>query len=218
MQEQGYGFGNLKVSEFTGKLASKDPVPGGGGAAALCGALAAALSGMVASLTLGKKKYVSVQPEMEKLIGDARTLQSDLLDLIDHDAEAFEPLSRAYSLPRSTEEEKTRRAEIMEKALLEAALSPLGIMEKAAQAAPLIRMAAADGSRLAVSDAGCAAAILVSSLKAAALNVYVNTRLMTDREQAERLNRRTEQILSGCLPDMEKIYSFVCADLALKKQ
>ena len=205
---------DLKISEFTEQLSSDMPVPGGGGASALCGALAAALGSMVAALTVGKKKYAEVQPEMEKIREEAGRLAGELLDLIDKDAEEFRTLSQAYSLPRSTAEEKARREKIMEKALLKAALSPLHIMEKAAEALPLIKAAADRGSRLAVSDAGCAAAILKGALQAAALNVTVNTRLMKDRGKAEELNRRTEGILSGCLPELENIYSSVSDALA----
>lgn len=213
MAENSTGFRNMTLDSFTEKLVSKEPVPGGGGCAALCACLSAALSGMVASLTVGKKKYREVEPEMEDLLCKAEDLRGELLSLIDRDAEAFEPLSRAYGLPRETEEEKTFRDRVMEEGLVRAAGSPLEIMKTAEKVLDLAETAAEGGSRLAVSDAGCAAAILESAQRSAALNVYVNTRLMKDREKAEEMNRQVEEILERSLRRAEKIFGDVESSL-----
>ena len=204
------------LPEFTEKMAGKDPVPGGGGAAALCGALAAALSSMAASLTVGKKKYQAVEEDMQKVIQQAEALRQEFLEMIDEDAEAFRPLSEAYALPHGTEEEKRNRIVIMERALARAASSPLLVMEKAEHALTLVQIAAEKGSVLAVSDAGCAAAILDAAVRSAALNVRANTRLMQNRSLAEDLNQKTDAIMKRCTEAADAVYGSVYARLRQK--
>ena len=98
------GFSTVPCNEFVEVLASKAPVPGGGGASALVGAIGTALGNMVGSLTVGKKKYADVEEEMYALKAKCDTLQKELLALVEKDAEVFEPLSKAYGMPRNTEE------------------------------------------------------------------------------------------------------------------
>ena len=114
MRERVEQMQQMTLADFTRELSENAPVPGGGGAAALCGALAAALSSMVASLTVGKKKYEAVREDMDALIQDAGRLREEFLSLIDEDAEAFKPLAAAYRLPHGTEEEKAARRNEME--------------------------------------------------------------------------------------------------------
>ncbi len=104
------GFSTVPCNEFVEVLGSKAPVPGGGGASALVGAVGTALGNMVGALTVGKKKYADVEEEMKELMAKATTLQDELLHLIERDAEVFEPLSKAYGMPRETEEEKAEKA------------------------------------------------------------------------------------------------------------
>ena len=104
------GFSTVPCNEFVDVLGSKAPVPGGGGASALVGAVGTALGNMVGALTVGKKKYADVEEEMKELMAKATTLQDELLHLIERDAEVFEPLSKAYGMPRETEEEKAEKA------------------------------------------------------------------------------------------------------------
>ena len=92
--------------EFLNKLASRDPVPGGGGASAAVGAFAAALGSMVSNLTIGKKKYAAVEDEVKELKSQLQKLQEELILLVDKDAEAFLPRAVAYRLPKTTEEEQ----------------------------------------------------------------------------------------------------------------
>ena len=137
-------------------LASKAPVPGGGGASAIGGALAAALGQMVANLTVGKKKYADVEDRMQELLVKLQAMQEEFLNLADQDAKVFAPLAAAYSLPASTEEEKQEKARIMEENLLAASLVPLHMMEKAAETLELLEVLGEKGSRMAVSDVGVA--------------------------------------------------------------
>ena len=203
----------MTLADFTRELSGNAPVPGGGGAAALCGALAAALSSMVASLTVGKKKYEAVREDLDALIRDAGRLREEFLSLIDEDAEAFKPLAAAYRLPHGTEEEKAARRNEMEQALRRAAESPLRILEKIREAMALVREAAGKGSVIAVSDAGCSAAILEAAARSAALNVTVNTRLMEDQKTAGQLERRAQEILAECQDETERIFLSVSSFL-----
>ena len=169
------GFSTSTCTEFVEVLASKAPVPGGGGASALVGAVGTALGNMVGSLTVGKQK--------------------DFLRLIERDAEVFEPLSKAYGMPKETEEEKAEKARVMAIVLKDACSVPMEIMEKCCEALDLIKEFAAKGSKLAISDAGVAATFCKAALKGASLNVYINTKSMADREYAEELNAKADAML-----------------------
>ena len=183
-----------QIDSFLAELASKAPTPGGGGAAALCGAVGVALGNMVGKLTLGKKKYAEVQEDIAALNAKAEALREEFLALIDADAEAFEPLSKAYGIPK----DDPTRGEVMEAALLAAVQPPLEIMRKCVKALELIAEYAAKGSALAISDAGCAAAITRAACEAAALNVFVNTKPMRDREKAGEINHEANELLQQC--------------------
>jgi formiminotetrahydrofolate cyclodeaminase len=181
-------YGTCSCEDFVAALGTPSPVPGGGGAAALVGALGAALGNMVAGLTLGKKKYASVAAEMLALKDMAERLQGDLLALIQRDAEAFAPLAAAYRLPKNTEQEKAHKAQVMETALREACSVPLEVMRKCGDVIVLLETAAAKGNACALSDAGVGAAFCKAALVGAGLNVFINTQAMRDHTFAERIN------------------------------
>ena len=198
------------VDIFLAALASKAPTPGGGGAAALCAAAGIALGNMVGNLTLGKKKYAEVEEDIKALNAKAEKLRADFLALIDADAAAFEPLSRAYGIPK----DDPARAEIMEAAPTSAAGPPFEIMRRCAEAIGLVREYAAKGSALAVSDAGCAAALLRAAMEAAALNVRINTKSMAGREAAGRMNAEADALLGKYGALAEEIYNNVSGRLS----
>ena len=198
------------VDKFLADLASSAPTPGGGGAAALCGALGIALGNMVGSLTLGKKKYAEVQEDIAELNAKAEALRAGFVALVDADAEAFAPLSRAYSIPK----DDPARDEIMEPALLKAAEAPLEIMRKCAEALDLISGYAAKGSALAISDAGCAAALCGAAMEAAALNVKINTKSMKNRAVADNINAEMNELLQKYFALSQEIYNDVSGRLS----
>ncbi len=202
-----------QIGIYLSELASKAPVPGGGGVSALAGALAAGLAQMVCSLTEGKKRYADVEQEIQRTAQALCDLRERLVGYMAEDAEAFKPLSRAYSLPKDTEELLRERERILEQCLQNAALPPLHICQAVSELVPLIKTAAEKGSRLAVSDAGCAAALGAAAIKAAALNVLVNTRLMKEREKASELETRLDVLLSETVPGLETIYRQVLEQL-----
>ena len=195
--------------EFLNMLASGAPVPGGGGASAMVGALGMALGSMVGNLTLGKKKYEDVQEDIKRILVKAEALQKDLFALVEKDAEVFEPLSKAYGLPRNTEEEKKKRDEIMEGALRLACSVPLEIMEKSLEAIALHEELAVKGTRIAISDVGVGVLFCKSALMGASLNVFINTKMMKDREYAESINNRTEKMLAEGIERADRVYKEV---------
>ena len=198
------------IDKFLAELASSAPTPGGGGAAALCGALGIALGNMVGSLTLGKKKYADVHEDIAELNAKAEALRAGFVALVDADAEAFAPLSRAYSIPK----DDPARDEIMEPALLKAAEAPLEIMRKCAEALDLISGYAAKGSALAISDAGCAAALCGAAMEAAALNVKINTKSMKNRAVADNINAEMNELLQKYFVRSQEIYNDVSGRLS----
>ena len=198
------------IDKFLEALASSAPTPGGGGAAALCGALAIALGNMVGNLTLGKKKYADVQEDIAALNEKAETLRKDFVALIDADAEAFKPLSEAYGIPK----DDPMRADVMESALLKAVQPPMEIMRKCVKALEVISEYATKGSALAISDAGCAAALARAAADAAALNVRINTKSMTDHKVANHLNVEANSLVMHCNLVAEEIYDTVYGGLA----
>ena len=172
--------------KFVEVLDSDAPSPGGGGAAALVGAIGTALGNMVGSLTVGKKKYADVEAEIIALQGKCSALQKELLDQVEADEKGFVPLAKAYGIPK----DDPARAETLEKATVTACQVPVRIMELCCEAMEAIAVFAAKGSRLAVSDAGCAAVCVKAALQAASLNVFINTKTLKDRALAEEMNAR----------------------------
>ena len=192
---------NLKeysCQDFCEVLASKAPVPGGGGASALAGALAIALGNMVGNLTIGKKKYAAVEEEILACNEQAEALRLRFLDLIQADGDSFAPLAAVYRLPSGTDEEKAIKEERLQAAQVDACVVPEQIMECCMKALKLIDVYEAKGSVMAVSDAAAAALLAKSALSAAALNLRINAKSLKDRSVAEGiLARMNEKIAAG---------------------
>lgn len=200
-------------AEFTRLLAGKNPVPGGGGAAALCAALGIALGGMVGSLTAGKKDYAIHEDELRRLMAEADRLREAFLALVEADGEAFTPFVRALGMRAETRAERAGREAALETARVTAAGPPLAIMEKCGEALEILARFAETGSRLAVSDAGTGAALCRAALAGASLNVYANTRSMKDRDLALRTDARAAELLARYDPVAERVIQDVTARL-----
>lgn len=207
------GFSTVPCNEFVEVLSTKAPVPGGGGASALVGAVGTALGNMVGSLTVGKKKYADVEDRMYELKAKADELQKELLRLIERDAEVFEPLSKAYGMPRETEEEKAEKARVMEIVLKDACSVPMEIMERCCEAIDLLVEFGEKGSTLAISDAGVGAACCKAALKGASLNVYINTKSMANKEYAAELNKKCDAMLDKYTKIADEVFDSVLARL-----
>ena len=187
---------NESCKNFAELLASKTSVPGGGGASALVGALGIALCSMAGNFTLGKKKYADVEDDIKIILDKAEKLRIKFLDLIDEDAKAFTPLAEAYSIPKDA----PKRSEILESATVYACKAPIEIMECCAEAVDLLCEMSEKGSRLLISDVGCGALLCESAMKAAALNVFINTSSLNDKKTAESIELKIDNILKEYSP------------------
>lgn len=198
-----------EVGEFVFELSSRNPTPGGGGASALAGALGVSLGGMVANLTIGKPNYAGDEDEMKQLKVATYRVQKELLDLIQKDADAFEPLAGAYRMPKGTEEERESKARVMEASLKEACLVPLDMMKLCAEAVRLLERIAVIGNRLALSDAACGAVLAYAAMRSAWMNVAVNTYSIRDDAFARRVNDEGMALMEEYAPRAERIYESV---------
>jgi methenyltetrahydrofolate cyclohydrolase len=186
-------------AHFIEVLASKAPVPGGGGAAAMGGAIGMALSNMVGNLTVGKKKYAAVEEEVIALLKEGSIIIEALKELVDRDAEVFEPLSRAYGLPRETPEQIAHKEKVMEECSIEACSVPLEIMRKSYAGIKIHERMGQIGSRLAISDVGCGVVFLKAALLSGQLNVMINLGAIKNEKYLEETRTEmTRLVEDGC--------------------
>ena len=194
---------------FLDALASKAPVPGGGGASALVGALGTALCTMVGNYTVGKEKYAEVEEDAKALMAKAEDIRARLLALVDADAEAFEPLSKAYAIPK----DDPNREAVMEQCLRDAAATPMEILRLSCQAIDLHREMLDKGSVMMLSDVGTGVIFCQSALYGAALNVRVNTKSMTDRTFAKAMDEETDALVEQYGTIARQVYNVILGRL-----
>lgn len=164
-------------------------------------------------LPLEKKTYAAVEEDIIQCKKKADEITARLLDLVEKDAEAFEPLSAAYGMPKSTPEEIEKKAEVMEAALVGACEVPLEIMRTCAEAIDLIETFAEKGSKIAISDAGVGATLLKSALQGASLNIYINTKSMADKEAAASYNKEADELREKYEQKADEIFNQVCSKI-----
>ena len=193
------------VAAFAEKLASSAPTPGGGAAAALCGALAAALCAMASRLTAGRKKYADRAEDLKCIVSRSDELRQRLLLLIDEDAENFAPLAAAYSLPKG----EAGTAEALRSATLTACEAPMEMLRCSAAAVELLETAETLCSPLLLSDVGCGASLARCSMECAAMNVRVNTRSLPEDPEARYLEEELSRLLETWLPRAEAVSASV---------
>lgn len=198
---------------FISEVAAGTPTPGGGGASAYCGALGSALLSMVGNLTTGKKKYASVEDQVQAHLAQLNEVREELLDLVERDAAAFGPLADAFKLPRDTEEEKAARHDAIQEALIDAIAVPFSIMNACDRVIELSDFLAHHGNRTAISDVATGVSFAKGALKGAALNVYVNAAMLDDRSLAARYTDEADRLIqeSGCRAD--EIYNYVLEEI-----
>ena len=182
-------------SYFLEVLASKAPVPGGGGAAAMGGAIGMALSNMVGNLTVGKKKFADVEDEVKSLLDQGSEIIEDLKRLVDKDAEVFEPLSKAYGLPKDTPEDIANKEKVMEECSLEACSVPMEIMRKAYAGIKIHERMGQIGTKLAISDVGCGVVYLKAALISGQLNVLINLGAIKNASFVEKTKSEMDHLL-----------------------
>lgn len=196
---------NKTLKEFTEITFSKDPVPGGGGVSGYVSSLAASLSGMVTSLTTGKKKYAEYEEEIQLIMKQADELRIKLLESINEDAKAFYPLSNAYGMDK----ENPNREETLEKCLKDAASSPINILKLTCKVIELDERLAIIGSKLAISDAATSAMLAHGALYGAYVNIIVNTRLMKDKDYSSKIEKEAKTLLEEYSLRARKCYNEV---------
>lgn len=187
---------NKTCKDFNAVLASKAPVPGGGGAAAMGGAIGMALSNMVGNLTIGKKKYADVEDEVKELVARGEKVIAALEALVDKDAEVFEPLSKAYGMPKETEEEKKLKAETMEACGKTACSVPMDIMRYAYEGIKIHQRMGEIGTMIAISDVACGVVFLKAALISGSLNVIININGIKDQEFNKAAKAEMDQLLA----------------------
>ena len=200
---------NSSFMTFLDDLASERPAPGGGGAAALCGAIGAALVSMVANLTIGKKTYEAVSEDLETVNAKAEALRAELFHAIDEDVVAFNAVMGAYGLPRATDEEKAKRAASIQAALKDATLVPLRAVKACFEVIRLAAAAAEKGNLNVISDAGVAVLVANAGLRSAALNVFINAKAIKDRDFAEKQIAEVNALLAQAAETTESVYQTV---------
>ncbi|MDD7280614.1 cyclodeaminase/cyclohydrolase family protein [Floccifex sp.] len=195
----------MDIENYTKVLSSNSPTPGGGGTSALVGALAASLGSMVGNLTVNKKKYVDVQEEILVCLEKSEQLRIRLLKDIQKDAQAFEPLSKAYGIDKTN----SNREQILEQCLKQAANAPFEIVKDVCEVIDVLEVYGTIGSKLAISDAATGAALAHGALKGAYINVLVNTRLMKDKDYALNLEKQVNELVDEYSQKALLIYNSV---------
>jgi formiminotetrahydrofolate cyclodeaminase len=204
---------NKSCKEFNEVLSSKAPVPGGGGAAAMGGAIGMALSNMVGNLTVGKKKYADVEDEVKVLIADGEKIIKELETLVDRDAEVFEPLSKAYGLPKNTPEEAEHKAKVMEECCKTACSVPMEIMRKAFAGIKIHQRMGQIGTMIAISDVGCGVAFMKSALEAGSLNVIINLNTIKDQDFVTSTREEMNNLLAEGKKIADETFALVLSKL-----
>lgn len=197
------------LQQFLDELASKSATPGGGSAAALMGAQAAALTSMVCRLTIGKPQYQAVESQMQQLLERSEQLRAELTGMVKADVDVFNQLMAAYGMPKATELEKTERSAMIQNVLKQATEVPLTCARLCRMAITLSYEAALHGYTGVISDAGVAVLAAYSGLKSAALNVYINTGSIKDTAFTENKLAELQAILEGAEQLTEQVYQIV---------
>lgn len=202
------------IEPFLDALASQSATPGGGSAAAIIGAMGAALVSMVCNLTIGKKKYADVEDEMTNVLNEAERLRRALTDMIQDDVQAFDAVMGAYGMAKETDAEKAVRSEAIQTALIQATVVPLACCKVAREVIDLAGVAAEKGNLNVISDAGVGVLAAYAALRSAALNVYINAKMIADKGFAEASLKELEGLLAGAEDATEKAYSIVKGKLS----
>jgi len=217
-EDKGSDLVGMTLREFANELSMDSPAPGGGSVAALCGALSAALSAMVANLTVGKKGYEDVRDDMVMIAVRAQALKDALLEAVDRDTRAFNKVMEALRQPKTTAEQALDKDRAVEEANKEATLVPLEVLEKAGEAVVLARNAAAKGNKNSVSDAGVAGLAGQAAGEGAYYNVLINLPGIKDQKFVAGVRRRAEQLKKALDKEGKAVRTILGKSLAAPKR
>jgi formiminotetrahydrofolate cyclodeaminase len=195
--------------EFADLLASKEAVPGGGGAAALVGALGVALNSMVANFSIGKKKFIDVEDKHRDILRRGNELKDELIELIDRDAENFLPLSKAYGIKAITDKEKSEKEIVLQNALKIACSAPMNMVECIYESILLHEELVDISSKLIISDVGVGVQCLKAALYSAQLNVVINVNSIKDEEYIKEVREKTEAMVEKGSKIADEVYKKV---------
>lgn len=205
---------NKTVNDFLNELASNSPAPGGGSVAALAGAMGAALTSMVCSLTIGKKKYADIENELKTILEQAESLRKGLTTLVDKDTEAFNKVMDAFRLPKETDEQKALRSAAIQSTTKDAAGVPLEVMHLCLQGLSLAKTVAEKGNVNSISDAGVSAIMLYGGMESAALNVQINLKSLEDKGFVEETHAEVLSLLKEGLTMLQSALVIVQQKIA----
>lgn len=205
---------DLAVAPFLDALASSAPTPGGGSAAAIIGAMGAALVSMVCNLTVGKKKYADVEGELKDVLAKSEALRLKLTGMIQDDVRAFDLVMAAYGMPKESDQDKAKRDTAIQAALKEATDVPLACARAAREVIDLAGIAAEKGNLNVISDAGVAVLAGYAALRSAALNVFTNARMINDKTFADAKLKELDKLLAGADGATEQAYGVVKGKLS----
>lgn len=206
-------MGDEMDTEFLEELASASSTPGGGGASAYCGAIAAALASMVCNLTIGKAKFSDVESEVVGCLGRLSILRSRLVSLVDEDAQAFGPLAAAYRMPKENDALIEARTAAIQEGLILACEPPLAMMRAIIDVLYECDFIARNGSKMAISDAGACALIAKAALMSASLNVYINADSMSTDQDRQRFIDEADALVSRGVELADAIYLHVASEI-----
>ena len=212
-QNSAASISESSIDDFLERLASKDPTPGGGSAAAIMGAMGAALVSMVCNVSYGKKGYDSSEPELREVCAQSEALRKRLTGMVAEDVCAFDELMGAYKLPKDTDEQKLRRSQAIQSSLKRATEVPLACARDCAEVIRLSRRVGEHGYLGVISDAGVGVSAAHAAARSAALNVYINAPALKDRAFAERALAELDGIMTSCTAESEEVYALVRAKL-----
>jgi formiminotetrahydrofolate cyclodeaminase len=199
----------VTCEEFVAKLASKEPVPGGGGVAALVGALGSALGSMVGNYSIGKKKFLGMEAKHQEIIDKSCELYKKLLALIDEDAENFKPLSKAYGMPKDTPEQQAEKEKVLQKCLIVAASGPIKMVEYIYEAIMLQEELVDISTKIIISDVGCGVQFLKAAIYSAKLNVDVNLNSIKDEKFVNETRDRINKLVNDGADACDRVYAKV---------
>jgi formiminotetrahydrofolate cyclodeaminase len=205
---------DTEIEHFLDALASSAATPGGGSAAAILGGMGAALVSMVCNLTIGKKKYADVEDDMKDVLAKAEDLRHRLTGMIQEDVTAFDAVMGAYGMPKETDADKTVRSAAIQDALKQATEVPIRCCHLAREVIDLALRASAKGNLNVISDAGVGVLSANAALRSAALNVYINAKMISDRSFADAKLKELESLLAGAEATTEKAYDIVKAKVS----
>ena len=197
------------VEKFLDDLASGHPTPGGGSAAAIMGAMSTDLVSMVCNVTIGKKGYEAVEPEMRAVLQESEQVRRRLTAMVAEDIAAFDSILAAYKLPKASDDDKARRADAIQAGLRRATETPLDCARVCAQVSALARRASVRGYLNEMSVGGVGVGAGFTGLRSAALNVYINAPALKDRAFAERATAELEKLVAQCAAESEAVYRIV---------